>query len=150
MIHPSYTELIEAINANSEDDDTTMSLNSRYSLVLAASKRARQIIAGSEPLVEGAAGKKPLSVAIDELYKGKVKILAPEEDRKSSHRKRTKRKKQQLRQKRFRQQLKPRKKLWQQKHLKKQQRNEYNCKDTITVIKIIICKKDWFGKELIR
>ena len=80
MIHPSYTELIEAINANSEDDDTTMSLNSRYSLVLAASKRARQIIAGSEPLVEGAAGKKPLSVAIDELYKGKVKILAPEEN----------------------------------------------------------------------
>ena len=47
MIHPSYTELIEAINTNSEDDDTTMSLNSRYSLVLAASKRARQIIAGS-------------------------------------------------------------------------------------------------------
>ena len=80
MIHPSYTELIEAINANSEDDDTTMSLNSRYSLVLAASKRARQIIAGSKPMVEGAAGKKPLSVAIDELYKGKVKILAPEEN----------------------------------------------------------------------
>ena len=78
MIHPSYTELIEAINANSEDDDTTMSLNSRYSLVLAASKRARQIIAGSKPFVEGAAGKKPLSVAIDELYKGQVKILAPE------------------------------------------------------------------------
>ena len=80
MIHPSYTELIEAINTNSEDDDTTMSLNSRYSLVLAASKRARQIIAGSKPMVEGAAGKKPLSVAIDERYKGKVKILAPEEE----------------------------------------------------------------------
>ena len=76
MIHPSYTELIEAINTNSEDDDTTMSLNSRYSLVLAASKRARQIIAGSKPME----GKKPLSVAIDELYKGKVKILAPEEE----------------------------------------------------------------------
>ena len=59
MIHPSYTELIEAINTNSEDDDTTMSLNSRYSLVLAASKRARQIIAGSKPMVEGAEGKKP-------------------------------------------------------------------------------------------
>ena len=75
MIHPSYTELIEAINENSEDDDTTMSLNSRYSLVLATSKRARQLIAGSKPLVEGAAGKKPLSIAIDELYHGKVKIL---------------------------------------------------------------------------
>ena len=31
-------------------------------------------------MVEGAEGKKPLSVAIDELYKGKVKILAPEEE----------------------------------------------------------------------
>ncbi len=75
MIHPSYSELIEAINANTEDDDNTMLVNSRYSLVLATSKRARQIIAGSEPMVDDAAGKKPLSVAIDELYQGKVKIL---------------------------------------------------------------------------
>ena len=82
MIHPSYSELIEAINANNEDDDNTMLVNSRYSLVLATSKRARQLIAGAEPLVEGAAGKKPLSVAIDELYQGKVKILedTPTED----------------------------------------------------------------------
>ena len=79
MIHPSYTELIEAINTNNEDDDTTMSINSRYSLVLAASKRARQLIAGAKPMVAGAAGKKPLSVAI-ELYQGQVKILAPEEE----------------------------------------------------------------------
>ena len=75
MIHPSYSELIEAINPNNEDDDESMVLNSRYSLVLATSKRARQLIAGSKPLVEGAAGKKPLAIAIDELYKGKVKIL---------------------------------------------------------------------------
>ena len=74
MIHPSYSELIEAINTNNEDDDESMVLNSRYSLVLATSKRARQLIAGSKPLVEGAAGKKPLAIAIDELYKGKVKI----------------------------------------------------------------------------
>lgn len=83
MIHPSYSELIQAINKNSEEDDAIL-LNSRYSLVLATSKRARQLIAGAEPFVEGAAGKKPLSVAIDELYKGKVKILAegetPEEE----------------------------------------------------------------------
>lgn len=44
MIHPSYTELIEAINTNSEDDDTTMSLNSRYSLVLAASKDRKSVV----------------------------------------------------------------------------------------------------------
>lgn len=82
MIHPSYSELIQAINHNAEDDDNTMMLNSRYSLVLATSKRARQLIAGAEPLVKGAAGKKPLSVAIEEFYEGKVKIAAeaPEEE----------------------------------------------------------------------
>ena len=80
MKHPSYSELIEAINTNNEDDDEALVLNSRYSLVLAASKRARQLIAGAEPLVPGAAGKKPLSVAIDELYKGKVKILPGQEE----------------------------------------------------------------------
>lgn len=79
MIHPSYSELIQAINNNAEEDDNTMMLNSRYSLVLATSKRARQLIAGAEPLVPGAAGKKPLSVAIDELYKGEVKIVAASE-----------------------------------------------------------------------
>ena len=72
MIHPSYSELIEAINTNNEDDDEALVLNSRYSLVLAASKRARQLIAGAEPLVPGAAGKKPLS--------GKVKILPGQEE----------------------------------------------------------------------
>lgn len=76
MLHPSYSELIQAINNNAEEEDNTMMLNSRYSLVLATSKRARQLIAGSEPLVSGAAGKKPLSVAIDEFYKGEVKIVA--------------------------------------------------------------------------
>ena len=75
MIHPSYSELIEAINTNNEDDDEALVLNSRYSLVLATSKRARQLIAGAEPLVPNAADKKPLSVAIDELYKGEVKIV---------------------------------------------------------------------------
>jgi len=80
MIHPSYSELIQAINNNAEEDDNTMMLNSRYSLVLATSKRARQLIAGAEPLVPNTAGKKPLSIAIDELYKGKVKILPGQEE----------------------------------------------------------------------
>ena len=80
MIHPSYTELIQAINNNAEEDDNTMMLNSRYSLVLATSKRARQLIAGAEPLVSGTTGKKPLAIAIDELYKGQVKIVATGEE----------------------------------------------------------------------
>ena len=47
MIHPSYSELIQAINNNVEEDDNTMMLNSRYSLVLATSKRARHAWADS-------------------------------------------------------------------------------------------------------
>ena len=38
-----------------------------------------QLIAGEDPMVAGAAGKKPLSIAIDELYHQKVKILPEEE-----------------------------------------------------------------------
>ena len=52
MIHPSYSELIEAINTNNEDDDESMVLNSRYSLILATSKRARQLIGGAKPLAD--------------------------------------------------------------------------------------------------
>ncbi|MBO5509394.1 MAG: DNA-directed RNA polymerase subunit omega, partial [Lachnospiraceae bacterium] len=53
-------------------------VQSRYSIVMATSKRARQIIAGAEPL-EASEGKKPLSIAIDELYTGKVKIVGDDE-----------------------------------------------------------------------
>lgn len=84
MIHPSYTELIQAINNNAEEDDNTMMLNSRYSLVLATSKRARQLIGGAEPKITGASGRKPLSVAIDEFYRGEVKIAAPSAEEEES------------------------------------------------------------------
>lgn len=73
MIHPSYTELIQAVNSGNEQDDTPV-CNSRYSIVLATSKRARQIIAGADPLVHYSMNK-PLSIAVDEVYKGKVKII---------------------------------------------------------------------------
>ena len=47
---------------------------------MATSRRARQIIAGDEPLVEKAAGKKPLSVAVDELCNSKIRILGEDEE----------------------------------------------------------------------
>ena len=50
--------------------------SSRYSIVMATAKRARQIIAGDAPLVDGADNKKPLSVAVEELNEGKIKILS--------------------------------------------------------------------------
>ena len=77
MIHPSYKELIEKINEGQESDEARV-ISSRYSLVLAASKRARQLIAGAEPKVKVKKGMKPLSVAVEEMYKGEVTIL-PEE-----------------------------------------------------------------------
>ncbi len=79
MIHPSYSELMQVVNKDTEIDEPPV-VNSRYSIVLATSKRARQIIGGDTPLVPYVSGKKPLSVAIDELYQGKVKIVT--EDRK--------------------------------------------------------------------
>ena len=73
MIHPSYTELIQAVNSGNDQDDTPV-CNSRYSIVLATSKRARQIIAGAEPQVHYSLNK-PLSIAVKEVYEGKVKII---------------------------------------------------------------------------
>ena len=58
MLHPSYTELMEKINKEGETGEEPV-INSRYSIVIATSKRAREIIAGDEPLVNGMEGEKP-------------------------------------------------------------------------------------------
>ena len=78
MLHPSYTDLMKVVNKDVEEGESKI-VNSRYSIVMATSKRARQLIAGDDAMVAGAAGKKPLSIAIDELYQQKVKILPEEE-----------------------------------------------------------------------
>lgn len=74
MLHPSYNDLIDIANSEVEQGEQPV-VQSRYSIVIATSKRARQIIAGEEPMVAAAPGKKPLSMAVQELYEGKVKIL---------------------------------------------------------------------------
>lgn len=78
MLRPSYSDLIEAVNSEIEPGEQPV-VQSRYSIVIAASRRARQLINGAEPMVGGSYGKKSLSVAVDELFKGKVKILSEEE-----------------------------------------------------------------------
>lgn len=78
MLHPSYTDLMKVVNSGVEEGETPV-VNSRYSIVLATSKRARQIIAGEQPLVPGN-GKKPLSLAIQELESGQVKIVSEEDE----------------------------------------------------------------------
>ncbi|GAA0114387.1 DNA-directed RNA polymerase subunit omega [Clostridium senegalense] len=53
MINPSIVDLLNKVE-------------NRYSLVVAASKRARQIIDGSEPLIE-TESTKPVTIAIKEI-----------------------------------------------------------------------------------
>jgi DNA-directed RNA polymerase subunit omega len=53
MINPSVVELLEKVN-------------DRYSLVILTSKRARQIINGSDPKIS-INSKKPLTIAINEV-----------------------------------------------------------------------------------
>ena len=77
MLHPSYADLIKVVNSGVEEGEDPV-VNSRYSVVMATSKRARQIIAGDEELVDGR-GKKALSVAVEELSQGKIKILGEED-----------------------------------------------------------------------
>ncbi|NLG02569.1 MAG: DNA-directed RNA polymerase subunit omega [Clostridia bacterium] len=78
MLHPSYTDLMKVVNSEVEEGEHPV-VNSRYSIVLATSKRARQIIDGSRTLVNSN-GKKPLSVAIEELNTGMIKIVGDDED----------------------------------------------------------------------
>lgn len=77
MLHPSYTDLMQLVNSEVESGEAPV-VNSRYSIVLATSKRARQLIDGVEPLMNSDCPK-PLSVAIDELYNSKIRILSEEE-----------------------------------------------------------------------
>ena len=72
MLHPSYSDLMKVVNADCEEGETPI-VNSRYSIVLATSKRARQLIDGSQPLVS-MRDRKPLSIAVEELYDGELKI----------------------------------------------------------------------------
>lgn len=75
MLHPSYTDLMKVVNKEVEEGETKV-VNSRYSIVMATAKRARQLIDGDIPLVKTKNGEKPLSIAIDELNSGKIKIIA--------------------------------------------------------------------------
>ena len=58
MINPSIVELLNKVS-------------NRYSLVIITSKRARQIIDGSKPLID-IETHKPLTVAINEVNIGEI------------------------------------------------------------------------------
>ena len=74
MLHLSYTDLMQVVNKDVEEGETKV-VNSRYSIVMATSKRARQLIDGEMPLVKAKKGEKPLSIAIQEMNEGKLTIV---------------------------------------------------------------------------
>ena len=79
MLHPSYSDLLNVVNSEVEQGETPV-VNSRYSIVLATAKRARQIIARqSGDNLDVIQVSKPLSKAVSELYEGKIKVLPEEE-----------------------------------------------------------------------
>ena len=75
MLHPSYLELMNAVNANADTSDGKPVVTSRYSIVVAAAQRARQLIEEEVQEADNYVISKPLSTAIGELMSGKVTII---------------------------------------------------------------------------
>lgn len=70
MLRPSYSDLLDVITQDAED----ITIGSRYTIVIAAAKRARQLVDHAEPLIDKIKVDKPVSIAVNELYEGKIKI----------------------------------------------------------------------------
>lgn len=82
MLRPSYSDLLEVITQDAED----ITIGSRYVIVIAAAKRARQLVDHQQPMIDHVKVDKPVSIAVHEIYEGKLKIRqgqpAPEEEEK--------------------------------------------------------------------
>lgn len=71
MLRPSYSDLLEVLNKGIDSENT---IGSRYTIVIAAAKRARQLVDHAEPLSMNYTVDKPVSIAVRELYDGKITI----------------------------------------------------------------------------
>ena len=67
MLYPPINELLDKVD-------------SRYTLVVAAAKRARQLIDGADPKIDNPYSKKPVSIATQEIYEGEVLYTSGEEE----------------------------------------------------------------------
>ena len=71
MLKPSYSELMHKLNA---DIDLDSKITSRYTIVIAAAKRARQIINNAHLYPDPGITDKAVSIAINEMNSGKIKL----------------------------------------------------------------------------
>lgn len=78
MLRPSYSDILDVITQDAED----ITIGSRYTIVIAAAKRARQLVDHQEPMIDRIEVDKPVSIAVHEIYEGKLKIRQgkPEEE----------------------------------------------------------------------
>lgn len=74
MLHPSYSELMSKINEEAGSEV----VKSRYSIVMGTAKRARQMVDKGYMELEDHS-RRPLSIAVEELYDGDIRILNEEE-----------------------------------------------------------------------
>ena len=70
MFEPSGQELIDIANASILNENEK--IKSRYSIIIAAAKRARQLVEEQDERVEN--GVNALTIAIDEIKNNYVKI----------------------------------------------------------------------------
>ena len=73
MIHPSYKELMNAVNNDAPEGEPIV--HSRYSIVMGAAKRARQLVAADHCYYNGEP-QKALSIAVAELENGEIHIVS--------------------------------------------------------------------------
>ena len=72
MLRPSYSDLLEVLN---KDADTENVIGSRYTIVIAAATRARQLVDHAEPMTTRTKVDRSVSIAVNELWEGKIKII---------------------------------------------------------------------------
>ncbi|MCL2225863.1 MAG: DNA-directed RNA polymerase subunit omega [Defluviitaleaceae bacterium] len=74
MLTPSYSQLMDVIKQNERLDSR---VTSRYTVVLAAAKRARQLTDGANPLTY-APTDRAVSIAVKEMNEGKLRLRVQE------------------------------------------------------------------------
>lgn len=79
MLHPSYGELLDDINETNKNEGLP-EIHSRYTLVMALSKRARDLVDGDPVMVEDTTNGRVLSQAIHEAETGKLGVKIEDTD----------------------------------------------------------------------
>jgi len=72
MLNPSYSSLIRILN---EDAGADARIASRYSVVIATAKRARQIVGGAAHRELDIKTDKAVSIAVNEIQNGYIRIV---------------------------------------------------------------------------